>query len=815
MDQRGDGNVDDIYQYNLQQQQDIHQAKPWEKDPHYFREVRISALALLKMVMHARSGGNLEVMGLLMGKVEVNTMIAMDSFALPVEGTETRVNAQAQAYEYMAAFTESAKQVGRLENVIGWYHSHPGYGCWLSGIDVNTQMLNQQFQEPWVAIVIDPVRTISSGKVNLGAFRTYPKAYKPPDEGPSEYQTIPLNKIEDFGVHCKQYYALDVTYFKSSLDHKLLDSLWNNYWVHTLSSSSLLAPAHSDYTTGQILDLADKLEHAEHQLQRGGFMMGIDPHEKRLEDKLLKATNDCCKTTIEALNGLMAQIVKDTLFNDLIETLHADAQKETVKQASTPIKYGNTVPGLKEYSKSEVAKNNSLESGGRVWVIFKSGVYDITEFISHHPGGDKILLGAGGDIEPFWNLYAVHKSDQVFGMLESYRIGNLRPEDVALNDQSEVADPYAGDPVRPSYFSVRSAKPFNAEPPLNILVDSWITPNEFFYIRNHLPVPEIDPTEYELEIEGFNAEKSFNLSLNDLKTKFPKYSITAAIQCAGNRRSEMTKVKEVKGLFWGGAAISNAQWSGARLCDVLRFLGIDLNDPRIKHVQFEGSDTDATGNPYGASIPVDLALDERNQVLLAYEMNGVDIPKDHGYPVRLVAPGIVGARNVKWLSKIILSDEESHSFWQRRDYKGFSPNVDWSNVDFDSAPSIQELPVQSAICDPLDGAIVQPGPDGTITVRGYAWSGAGRKIVRVDVSPDGGSTWLTADLEQEPGSPLNRTWSWTLWKIKVPVKKGSKLQVICKAIDSCYNNQPENVEPIWNLRGVLTNSWHRISLEVS
>lgn len=208
--------------------------------PHYFKDIRISALALLKMVMHARSGGTIEIMGLLLGKVDAHTMIVMDSFALPVEGTETRVNAQAQAYEYMAEYTEAAKEVGRPENVIGWYHSHPGYGCWLSGIDVSTQMLNQQFQEPFVAIVIDPIRTISAGKVCLGAFRTYPKGYKPPDEGPEEYQSIPLNKIEDFGVHCKNYYSLEVSYFKSMLDHYLLDSLWDKYWVHTLSSSKLL-----------------------------------------------------------------------------------------------------------------------------------------------------------------------------------------------------------------------------------------------------------------------------------------------------------------------------------------------------------------------------------------------------------------------------------------------------------------------------------------------------------------------------------------------------------------------------------------------
>lgn len=319
--------VDEIYRYDKKQQQDILTAKPWEKNPHYFKYIKVSALALLKMVMHARSGGNLEVMGLLLGKVDGNTMLVMDSFAAPVEGTETRVNAQAQAYEYMAAYTESSKQVGRLENVIGWYHSHPGYGCWLSGIDVSTQMLNQQFQEPFVAIVVDPVRTISAGKVNMGAFRTYPKGYRPADEGPSEYQSIPLNKIEDFGVHCKQYYSLDVSYFKSSLDRKLLESLWNKYWVNTLSSSSFIANA--EYTTGQIFDLSEKLEQSEAQLGRSGFMLGMDAFEKKSEDKLSKATKDGCKTTIEAIHGLMSQVIKDWLFNHV----HIGKEKDVVKPA--------------------------------------------------------------------------------------------------------------------------------------------------------------------------------------------------------------------------------------------------------------------------------------------------------------------------------------------------------------------------------------------------------------------------------------------------------------------------------------------------
>lgn len=156
----------------------------------------------------------------------------------------------------------------------------------------------------------------------------------------------------------------------------------------------------------------------------------------------------------------------------------------------------------------------------------------------------------------------------------------------------------------------------------------------------------------------------------------------------------------------------------------IRYAGLDdssVQKTAAQHIQFEGADHDITGSTYGASIPVNSALSSEKDVLVAYEMNGVPIPRDHGFPVRLVAPGIVGARNVKWLKKIISSKEESLSHWQQNDYKGFSPSVDWDTVDFKSAPAIQELPVTSAICDPPEGAVIS-ADEGEISLKGYAWS---------------------------------------------------------------------------------------------
>ncbi|XP_028392846.1 sulfite oxidase-like [Dendronephthya gigantea] len=466
-------------------------------------------------------------------------------------------------------------------------------------------------------------------------------------------------------------------------------------------------------------------------------------------------------------------------------------------------------PSSPLYSKEDVAKHNSPQNG--IWVTYGGQVYDITEFVGVHPGGDKILLAAGGALEPFWAMYAVHQTDEVFKMLEEYCIGELKAED--KKSVVDTNDPYRNDPERHPSLVVRSKKPFNAETPLTLLGDSLVTPNSLFYVRNHLPVPEVDPKTYRLEVNLGNGTKPRSLSLDELKTKFKQHTLTVAIQCAGNRRDEMNGIKKVKGLTWAEGAIGNAQWTGVKLRDVLLEAGFKESEiDAAKHVQFEGMDVDVAKAPYGASVSLGKALDPQSDTLIAFAMNGEDIPKDHGYPVRIIIPGVVGARQVKWLNRIVIADEESRCHWQRNDYKGFSPSTDWDTVDFTSMPSIQDLPVQSAICEPANGAVLEAGTE-EFTVKGYAWSGGGRGIVRVDVSPDGGKTWQIAELKKSE-QPEGRAWGWTLWEAAIPVQNRDTVEVCCKAIDSSYNSQPENVAPIWNLRGVLSTAWHRVKVTV-
>lgn len=281
-------------------------------------------------------------------------------------------------------------------------------------------------------------------------------------------------------------------------------------------------------------------------------------------------------------------------------------------------------------------------------------------------GGNVILAGAGTSIEPFWKIYAVHHSAETYEILESYRIGNLKQE----NKKPADNDPFGRDPDRSPLLTVLTRKPFNAETPKELSVENIITPNEFHFKRNHLPVPHVDLNNFELEIVDDVNKITHKFKLDDLKTKYKTHTIPVTIQCSGNRRKAMNDYEQVQGLMWDVNAISTAEWTGVKLVDLLADCEINFDDERIKHVQFEGLDTDPVGACYAASIPKEKALDKNGDVLIAFQMNGKDIPLDHGFPLRVVVPGVVGARSVKWLNKVIVSNEESKSHWQKNDYKG-------------------------------------------------------------------------------------------------------------------------------------------------
>ncbi|KAJ5698538.1 hypothetical protein N7462_000543 [Penicillium macrosclerotiorum] len=439
----------------------------------------------------------------------------------------------------------------------------------------------------------------------------------------------------------------------------------------------------------------------------------------------------------------------------------------------------------------------------RPWIIKGTGVYDITDWIPTHPGGKIILRAAGSSIEPYWDIFSIHKREDVYQILEQYRIGDVDPQDLIDGQvpHDSIDDPFRDDPKRDPGLVVLTPRPCNAETPPAAL-SSFITKTPFFYIRHHFWVPHIDETSWQMTIDIGDGSDAKTYTLNDLRTKFPQYSITAVVQCSGNRRTHMSEGshREASGLKWDVGAISNAEWRGPLLRDVLRDAGLDLNrlPEELRHAQFLSEDS------YGTSIPLDKAIDPRGDVILACEMNNEALPPDHGYPVRVIVPGFTGARNVKWVNRITLSDEESPSQWQQRDYKCFGPNELREKVDWDRAPAIQETPVQSAI------TAIQNDPE-SIVVEGYAFSGGGRRIIRVDVSVDNGQTWEQAQIEPHKQHG-HKTWSWSLWKYRCPRPPAGSF-VVVKAVDEAYNVQPDTHGPTWNFRGNLVNAWHRVRVE--
>lgn len=352
---------------------------------------------------------------------------------------------------------------------------------------------------------------------------------------------------------------------------------------------------------------------------------------------------------------------------------------------------------------------------------------------------------------------------------------------------------------------VHGLDPHNSETRLDKLIESWITPNELFYVRSHAPVPQVDVDQFRLTVEGL-VKKPLQFSLGELQAGFAQRSVVATLTCAGNRRSEHQAVKEVGGVQWQAGAIGNAKWSGVALADLLKKAGLQGG---AKHVWFEGIDKVPHSGaviPFGASIPLEKALSESGTMpgaLVATGMNGQPLPPDHGFPLRTVVPGYIGARSVKWLGKIVVSDRPSPNHFVATAYK----LVEESTPDsWAAAPILYDVPLNSVTCLPGPGGQLKQGG---VSVSGFAMSAAsqGQTVQRVEISADGGKTWSDAEFSS-PAVPF----CWRFWRASIVLKRG-KTDLVVRATDSAGHVQAEKVP--WNLKGYMFNAWHHTRVDVS
>jgi sulfite oxidase len=350
-------------------------------------------------------------------------------------------------------------------------------------------------------------------------------------------------------------------------------------------------------------------------------------------------------------------------------------------------------------------------------------------------------------------------------------------------------------------MTVRGQSPFNAEPPASVLAGGVITALDAFYSRNHGPFPDIAPEQWRLTVGGM-VDKPRTVTYDELTSRFSAHSVVATLACAGNRRAELLKVRPIPGKDpWAHGAISTAEWRGARLADVLDAAGVHHHDGL--HVAFAAPDVAPEAVPvqsYGSSIPLSKALSA--DVLLAWEMNSEPLPRVHGGPVRVVVPGYVGARSVKWVTAITVQPVPSGNYFQALDYRILPPEADPDTAEPGEGISLSSLPLNCDILVPGDDEEIPAGP---LTIRGWALAGVGRGIGRVDVSLDQGRSWRQADLQ-----PVISQWAWRLWSLTVQVQPGP-LSVTARAWDDTGATQPESPAHLWNPRGYANNAWAHIN----
>ena len=348
---------------------------------------------------------------------------------------------------------------------------------------------------------------------------------------------------------------------------------------------------------------------------------------------------------------------------------------------------------------------------------------------------------------------------------------------------------------------VHEREPYNAETGRAALAEAPLTAVDAFYVRGHGAVPEVEPTAWRLRVHGL-VERELDLSLTTLREAFRERTETATLQCAGNRRAGLMAVRDIPGEApWGPGATGTAKWTGVALADVLARAG---PLPGAMHAGFEGADVCPEARPsqrFGGSVPLDKAC--RPEVLLAWAMNGEPLLPVHGAPLRVVVPGYIGARSVKWLERIEVRSKPWHGYFQ---------HVVYRLLPADATPGpgagmpLGLVALNSDVLSPADGETVAAGP---VEVRGYAFAGGERHVARVDVSLDRGASWSQAQLLEDLGP-----WAWRHWRITVDLAPGEH-EILVRAWDSSAATQPEDEAALWNPKGYVNNARPRIRVRAT
>ena len=325
--------------------------------------------------------------------------------------------------------------------------------------------------------------------------------------------------------------------------------------------------------------------------------------------------------------------------------------------------------------------------------------------------------------------------------------------------------------------------PTNLETRLELL-DGVITPNELFFVRNHAPTPRIDVSEYRLRVEGDAIDEAVELTMDDLRA-LPSQSVVAYLECGGNWRGFWASVvgQAAAGGQWGTGGISCAEWSGPTLASVLALAGVRSS---AVDVDLIGLDEGGFSRP----MPLERALDPTT--LLAHTMNGVDLPPDHGFPLRGVVPGWVGSSSVKWLGRIVVSSEK---IWSSNNLTSYVlVGEDWPADEYapaDGGP-INAGVVKSALALPRP-AELSPGSN---LISGFAYSPSG-PVQRVEWSVDDGATWQAARI-LDPVLPH----AWQRFQFEWDAPAGSHT-LLTRATDAAGQSQPDQIA--YNSKGYLLN----------